>query len=101
MDEQKLQSDEELSCGMAQTPTAYIVAQLRLMMDKAEGEDKCTLCRAAEALEKSNGSWSSSFSWIALLMLLFGSGFGSTQNDSMMQAYLEALKKCNENSDDK
>lgn len=91
--------DSSLANGMAQAPTAYIVTHLRLMMEKAEGEDKCTLCKAAEALEKSNSNWST---WpsLMMLMLMFGTDFNNSQITGMMQAYLETLKKCNENKED-
>lgn len=68
------------------------------MMTKVEGEDKCTLCKAAEALEKSSNNWST-WPFLMMLMLMFGMDANNHQTTSMMQAYFEALKKCNENSE--
>ena len=90
--------NDEILCGMPASPASQIAMQLRLMMGKAEGEDKCTLCKAVEALEKPSinqqNNWNSS--WMLLLIMLACDGFdiGSNMLDAdAMAAYSEVLKK--------
>lgn len=76
--------------------------QLRLMMDKVEGEDKCTLCKAAEELEKlsTNQSTGWSFSWLSLIMFLMCDGFGGKGVDmEALNAYMDVIKKKTQDPD--
>lgn len=77
--------------------------QLRLMMDKVDGEDKCTLCKAAEELEKmsTNQSTGWSFPWLSLIMLLMCDGFGAGKGIDMeaLNAYMDVIKKKAQESD--
>lgn len=78
------------------SPASQAAMQLRLMMDKVEGEDKCTLCKAAEELEKlpTNQSTGWSFLWLSLIMLLMCDGFGGKGVDiEALNAYMDVIKK--------
>lgn len=107
MDEEKVTTHNEVDNTMCYavppSPASKMAAELRLMMDKAEGEDKCTLCKAAEELEKMSlnqtSNWGSS--WSFLLMMLIFSGFGGAQAFDMdaLMAYSEVIKKKAQESD--
>lgn len=104
--EEKVTTQNEVEdCGSLATISSASQAamQLRLMMDKVEGEDKCTLCKAAEELEKmalnQSNSWSSS--WMLVLMLLMFDGFGNNKAYDLeaLDAYMDVIKKKSQESD--
>lgn len=70
--------------------------QLRLMMKNAEGEDKCTLCKAAEALEnstpKANQNWALSPIMLALTFSLLDGNKPDAELKTM-KSMLDAMSK--------
>lgn len=106
MNEEKVTTQNEIDdcgCLVNISSASQAAMKLRLMMDKVEGEDKCTLCKAAEELEKmtlnqSNG-WDSM--WFYLIMMLIFSGFGEKQtiDPDALSAYMDVIKKKAQESD--
>ena len=77
-------------CGVPASARETLAVQLRQLMNEVDGEDKCTLCKAAKELSKSEWSSGSGTDWFfpILLIMLFG-GFGSNQSIDP-----ELVKKC-------
>lgn len=72
---------------------------LRMLMMKAEGEEKCVLCQAANLLEKRSGIWDSNIWFILIFMLCFG--FGNFSNESInLEAILDTYLKMKEGLND-
>lgn len=69
-----------------------LIMQLRLMMRNAKPDDKCTLCKAIETLEKESTQNFSSM-WMALIMMLLIPGFA---DDKTIRTVVDILKKQNE-----
>lgn len=89
------EADNGMCIGRIPTEAETAALKIRLMMKNAEGEDKCTLCKAAEALEKRPVSSGLDWAWPVLMMLMimpFGSG-GSASAEPFMRAYLDTLDK--------
>lgn len=109
MDEMKAinqnETDTNMCCALPLSYASQAAAQLRLMMDKVEGEDKCTLCKAAEELEKASNNQLSSwnFPWLAMIMLLMCDGFSGGKNIDIeaLNAYMDVIKKKFEDPDSK
>lgn len=95
--------DNTMCCAMEPLPASKMAMELRLMMDRVDGEDKCTLCKAAEELEKTtlnqSNSWDSM--WFYCIMLLIFSGFGDKQtiDPDALSAYMDVIKKKSQESD--
>lgn len=94
-------SIEETSKNPPMTENEYLAMTLRLMMDKANGEDKCNLCKAAEALEKerpsNNFSW-----WLIILFAIFmfnGASPSFCDDSTFLTAFTEAMSKMNKTSE--
>lgn len=76
-----------------------LAMRLRLLMNKLDGEDKCLLCKATEALEKekpsNNFSW-----WIVIFLTIFLFSGNSESNffndDTFLKALTETLKNMND-----
>ena len=75
-----------------------IALDLHLLMDHVSESDRCTLCKAAELIEKQNTSsnWNSSFWIILIFMLTLGNGSIDISLDDITKAYLETIKKTKE-----
>lgn len=77
--------------------------KLRQMMEQAERDKKCTLCKAAEMLEKQPVS--SGFDWAFPLFVLLFSGFGGNTSSDFLEtfarSYAEILNKENEEKEKK
>lgn len=99
MDEKNVITKNEIDAN----PASQAAVQLRLMMDKVEGEDKCTLCKAIEELEKASHNQSSNwnFPWFIMIMFLMYDGFGCDKGIDMegLNAYMDVIKKKAEGSD--
>lgn len=80
------------------TEEEHVAAQLRFMKDTPylSSNDRCTICKAAELLEKKPKQSTDSYWWIAMLFILFG-GFGSDSQhmNDFMEAYKAVLDKRN------
>lgn len=77
---------------------------LRMLMTRTEGQDKCTICNAVRQLEKNEHPQNSAWPFIPLFMMLFAcgnNGSNSMFNDeAFLKAFSEALEKTNkENSE--
>lgn len=106
MNEEKVTTQSEIDNSIGFMPPASKAAMnLRLMMDKVEGEDKCTLCKAAEELEKltldQSNKWSSM--WLPMIMMLIFGGFGGDQtlDPEVLTAYIDVIKEKAQSQDSK
>lgn len=94
---------EDCGCLAEISSTSQAAMKLRLMMDKVEGEDRCTLCKAAEELEKmtlnqSNG-WNSTWFYLVMMLIFSGFGEGKTLDSDALAAYMDVIKKKSQESD--
>lgn len=87
-----------LCIGLKASPKETLAMQLRLMMKEAEGDDKCTLCKAAEELSKPENQGFNSYFSLLMLMLLSPWG-GDVMDTDGMKAYMDAVEKKNKKSD--
>lgn len=81
----------------APTEAEMSAANLRWLMLRTKGADKCVLCKAAQELEKkdkSNG-WNV-FPLVFLALFGLGDGFGGQGMEDAMRAYLAAVDKAKE-----
>lgn len=76
----------------AHEPT--IVEKLREMMNHVSDSDRCTLCKAAEMLEKPNSSSNDWYIWIVIIFMLVG-GWGGDSKVSLdfLKSYVDMLEK--------
>lgn len=79
--------------------------KLRRMMENAVGEDKCTLCKAAEALEKADekekSSWSNGFTMFMLGMIPMLFGGTETHDPKALKNLFDALSKAMDSEESK
>lgn len=98
MDENKT-VDNSICCAAPPSAASQAAMKLRLMMDKVEGEDKCTLCKAAEELEKlslnqSSGWFGSSWMLVIMLLMLSSGPVGDNAFDvDALKAYTDVIQK--------
>lgn len=102
MDEEKNKSiDNDASTfGALLSEKEMAAANLKVLIEKLEGEDKCVVCHAIKLLEqKESSDWSSNF-WTILIILLCMFGFSGTNSFVSSSDFLnilnESLKKYND-----
>lgn len=78
--------------GKEPTETEKIAMELRKMIDRTDGKDKCTLCKAAELLEKKNTSGWDMWPLLLLIPLLSG-GLANDAFENAMRTYIETVDK--------
>lgn len=77
------------------TEKEMAAANLRVLMSKLEGDDKCVACHAAKLLEQKDSSSFDGSIWIVLIFLLcFGFGGSNSQifSGDFMDIYLKYLQ---------
>lgn len=75
------------------TDSEIAAIELRKMMARTDGKDKCTLCKAARLLEgKENSSGWDMWPFLLLIPLLSG-GLANDAVESAMRTYIETVDK--------
>ena len=96
--------DDTMCYGVPISAASQMAMELRLMMERTEGKDKCTLCKAAEELEKSSLSKASdlgSSCWPLLAMLMLGFGGYQAFDVDALKAYMDVIKEKAQSLDSK
>lgn len=89
--------DERIVNGETPTEKDIAIMNLRSLLWRTEGQDKCTICNAIRHLEKKEQPQNSAWPLAAMLMFWVATGpnGGMFNDEAFLKAFSETLEKYN------